>query len=297
MTLYDFDSARDSFLSWLLLERGLSENTAAAYSHDLKKWFDFCSSSSIRAFPPEEEGIACFHRHLLSCDCSISSRQRIMAGLRTWLRYLQSEEELDSEFVPPALPQPEERLPKILGEGEVNRLLEACSGEDPLSVRDRALFEMAYGCGLRAGEMVALHLADADFSSRTLRVVGKGDKQRNVPFLGEPARRVKIYIDEARPFFLRTDTNILFLSKSGRGLNRVDMWRIIRKRGQMAGISRNRLHPHVLRHSFATHLLRRGMDQRTLQEILGHSSILTTEKYLHFDLELRDVYDASHPRA
>ncbi len=297
MTLYDFDSARDSFLSWLLLERGLSENTAAAYSRDLKKWFEFCSSRSICPLPPGEESMAEFQRHLVSLDSSKTSVQRTMAGLRTWIRYLQYEDEVSEGFVLPVLQKTPGLLPKILGEGEINRLFEACSGEDTLSIRDRALIEVAYGCGLRASEIVGLRLSDLDFSSRTLRVLGKGNKRRNVPFLGEPARRVEKYLEEARPMLLKDGTPFLFLSRNGRPLSRQDLWRIILKRGLEAGVSRQRLHPHILRHSFATHLLRRGMDQRTLQELLGHSSISTTEKYLHFDLELRDVYDSAHPRA
>ncbi len=297
MTLYDFESAREGFLAWLLLERGLSENTASAYSRDLQRWFDFCTVSGVSPFPPEETGIARFQRFLVNNGGSKSSRQRTMAGLRTWMRFLQVEEVLVSDVALPELPQKERRLPQILGEGEIDRLLEVCAGEDPLSRRDRALFEVAYGCGLRASELCSLRTGDVDFASKTLRALGKSEKERTVPFLGEPAHRVRIYLETARPMLAKAETDALFLSRNGMMLNREDVWRILQKRGAEAGISRKRLHPHILRHSFATHLLRRGMDQKTLQEILGHASISTTDKYLHFDLELRDVYDASHPRA
>lgn len=297
MTLYDFESAREAFISWLLLERGLSRNTASAYSRDLQKWYAFCTTHGIPPFPPEERGIARFQRSLIESEGSKASRQRTMAGLRTWMRFLQVEEVLEDDILLPALPQKEQQLPKILSEGEVDRLLNVCSGDAPLLQRDRALFEVAYGCGLRASETCSLRVGDVDFAARTLRVFGKGEKERAVPFLGEPAHRVRIYLEEARPLLLKEENGVLFLSRNGMKLNREDIWRILQKRGAEAGISKQRLHPHILRHSFATHLLRRGMDQRTLQELLGHSSISTTDKYLHFDLELRDVYDAAHPRA
>ena len=297
MTLYDFESAHEAFLSWLLLERGLSRNTASAYSRDLHKWFAYCTTHGILPFPPEENGIARFQRFLLESEGSKASRQRTMAGLRTWMRFLQVEEVLEDDISLPALPQKEQRLPKILSEGEVDRLLNVCSGVDPLLQRDRALFEVAYGCGLRASEICSLRVGDVDFAARTLRAFGKSEKERTVPFLGEPAHRVRVYLEEARPLLMKEENGVLFLSRNGMKLNREDIWRILQKRGAEAGISKKRLHPHILRHSFATHLLRRGMDQKTLQELLGHSSISTTDKYLHFDLELRDVYDAAHPRA
>lgn len=297
MTLYDFDAAFEEFVRWLRFERGLSENTISAYSRDLGKWHDFCVSSGVTPFPPDEAGLGAFQRFLVNLECAKSTRQRIMAGMRTWTAFLKEEQELQTGFTPPALAKAERRLPRILGESEIERLLDTCSGDDPLSRRDTAMFELAYGCGLRADETVSLRLIDLDFAARTLRTIGKGEKTRVVPFMGESARRVKAYIDYARGRLLRSPTDVLLLSKSGLPVTRVDFWRILKKRGAEAGIARDRLYPHILRHSFATHLLRRGMDLRTLQELLGHSSIATTEKYVHFDLELRDVYDSAHPRA
>jgi integrase/recombinase XerD len=179
----------------------------------------------------------------------------------------------------------------------VDRLFQACEGDGPLDLRDRALFGTAYGCGLRAGELCGLRIGDVDFSARVLRAFGKGEKERAIPFLGEVSEKVALYLQKGRPLLLKVPGDFLFLTRSGNPMKREDIWRTLRKRGAKAGIPAARLHPHVLRHSFATHLLRRGMDQRSLQELLGHSSIATTEKYLHFDLELRDVYDKAHPRA
>lgn len=298
MELWDIDSAIENFSSYLLYERGLSSNTASAYSCDLREWKAFCDSIQEPSFPPTENLVHRFQEHLTRGSKSKASRQRTMAALRSWMRFLTLEEALSADFRLPTLPSREKRLPHILSEGEVERLLYGCSGTAPLELRDRALFETAYGCGLRASELCSLEVNSIDFSSRSVRVSGKGQKERMVPFLGEAALRMKKYLEEGRPLLLKEcGEQALFLSRNGRQLNREDVWRLIKKRGAEAGISPTRLYPHILRHSFATHLLRRGMDQRTLQEILGHSSIATTEKYLHFDLELRDVYDRAHPRA
>lgn len=197
----------------------------------------------------------------------------------------------------PKLPSREKKLPQILTEGEVDRLLEACGDNDPVSLRDRALIEIGYGCGLRAGEIASLAMENIDTSSGFIRLSGKGGKERIVPLVGKVRSRLERYLLSGRAHFQRNPTERVFISKNGHPLRREDVWRIIQKRGKIAGIPSSRLYPHILRHSFATHLLRRGMDLRTLQELLGHSSIMTTEKYTHFDIELRDVYDKSHPRA
>jgi integrase/recombinase XerD len=214
------------------------------------------------------------------------------------------EEVQDLDLPLPELPDKAEIMPRVLNEAEIKRLMDVCQGDKPLFVRDRAIFEIGYGCGLRVSEICGLTILDLDFESRLLRTRGKGDKERVVPFLGEVARIVRVYLDAARPQLKSKSGNAehrsenrVFLSFSGRPLNRQDLWRILRKRGHEAGISQTRLYPHILRHSFATHLLSSGMDMRTLQEMLGHSSIVTTQAYSHFDQEMRDVYDQCHPRA
>lgn len=297
MNLYDFEICLENFLSFLLLEKGLSPNTAAAYSRDLRLWEAFCRETGACPVPPGEDNLFLFQRSLAGSDRSASTKQRIMAALRTWMRYLEQEGLAGPDMRLPSLPARDRTLPRILNEGELERLFQACSGESPLDLRDRALFETAYGCGLRASELCGLNLGDIDFSSKTLRASGKGEKERIVPFLGEAARRVALYLERGRPALAKKPSDRLFLTKSGNPVKREDVWRTLRKRGASAGIPASRLHPHILRHSFATHLLRRGMDLRTVQELLGHSSIATSEKYLHFDLELRDVYDSTHPRA
>jgi integrase/recombinase XerD len=226
--------------------------------------------------------------------------------MRSWIHFVELEESRGLDVLLPDLPDKKKLEPRILNEAEINRLLDACGGEKPLSVRDRAIFEVGYGCGLRVSEICSLKVPDLDFSAKLLRTMGKGSKERVVPFLGATAGSVKKYLDLVRPNLcgkraqgerIQGSDNRVFLSFLGRALSRQDIWRILRKRGREAGIAQSRLYPHILRHSFATHLLARGMDMRTLQEMLGHSSIVTTQVYAHFDREMRDVYDQFHPRA
>jgi len=204
---------------------------------------------------------------------------------------------MDEEQWLPSLPSKEQKLPQILSEGEVERLISSCRDGSLLGDRDEAIFEVIYGCGLRASEVCLLTTDDIDWHANAVRVIGKGDKERIVPLLGSIKEKLKRYVDIVRPQLNKLGGSWLFLTRTGRQLHREDLWRIIRRRGKAAGIPAVRLHPHVLRHSLATHMLRRGLDLRTLQELLGHASIATTERYTHLDLELRDIYDRCHPRA
>ncbi len=285
-----------AFCEYLEFERGASANTVASYRADLKSWLAFRRMSNIEDEVPDSAELARYLRHLASLSKSKSTIQRHAAALRTWKRFLEEEgfRQPDSERMP--LPGKEKKLPQVLGEGEVERIIQACAGSSAMDRRDRALIETLYGCGLRASEACGLKLPDVDFSAGFLRVTGKGDKERIVPLVGTCRAVLERYVSETRPLF-RPVGEVLFTTRSGNPMRREDVWRVVQKRGQKAGISLSRLHPHVLRHSFATHLLRRGMDLRTLQELLGHASIGTTERYTHFDTELRDIYDRCHPRA
>jgi integrase/recombinase XerD len=285
-----------AFCEYLEFERGASANTVVSYRADLKSWLAFRRKSNIEGEVPDSAELARYLRHLASLSKSKSTIQRHAAALRTWKRFLEEEgfRQPDSERLP--LPAKERKLPQILGEGEVERIIQACAGTSPMDRRDRALIETLYGCGLRASEACGLRLPEVDFSGGVLRVTGKGDKERIVPLVGTCRAVLEKFVSETRPLF-KPVGDVLFTTRSGNPMRREDVWRVVQKRGQKAGISLSRLHPHVLRHSFATHLLRRGMDLRTLQELLGHASIGTTERYTHFDTELRDIYDRCHPRA
>lgn len=301
LSVREAEELLDRFCLYLVAERGRSPLTAESYASDLKQWLKFCESRELVPFPPSFSAVGAFRRHMDEQGKLRSTQQRCIAAMRSWIHFVEMEEAEELDIPLPDLPDRTKLEPRVLNEAEVKRLMDVCQGTRPLLVRDRALFEVGYGCGLRASEICALEMLDLDFESKLLRTRGKGDKERVVPFLGETARSVKIYLETVRPQLRGAigskSGNRVFLSRNGRPLNRQDMWRILRKRGREAGIAQSRLYPHILRHSFATHLLARGMDMRTLQEMLGHSSIITTQTYSHFDREMRTVYDRFHPRA
>jgi integrase/recombinase XerD len=226
---------------------------------------------------------------------------RRAATLSAFMKYLIYDGRIEPSVLLPPVPKREKVLPQVMTEGEIERLLNACDDETAAGLRDRTMIEMIYDCGLRASEVCSLRLSDIDEAGGVVYVKGKGRKQRIVPYVGALKGAVKKYLCDARGVLLREraerDPGFLFLSTRGGQISRQWLWSMIRRRGATAGIARARLHPHVLRHSFATHLQRRGMDLRTLQELLGHASIATTEKYAHLDTEMRDIYDSFHPRA
>lgn len=305
--------AVSGFLDYMTLERGASQNTVKAYRTDLLHWMDFCSREGKRHYPVEPELMARYLRQLLLDGKSSGTRARNAATLRAFSKYLLYDGIEVSAKPLGHLPKREKTLPQVMTEGEVERLLGCCEEGAPSSrgltasaskkkaaigVRDRAMIEMAYDCGLRASELCSVELSNIDETGGVMYVRGKGRKERIVPYVGALRGVIRRYLEEARPVLAgQPDPGYLFLSARGRRMSRQELWNVIQRRGRDAGIAKARRHPHVLRHSFATHLQRRGMDLRTLQELLGHSSIATTEKYAHLDTELRDIYDSFHPRA
>jgi integrase/recombinase XerD len=300
----------------MTLERGASENTVKAYKTDLLHWMAFCSKEGKRHYPVEPELMARYLRRLLQDGKSSGTRARNAATLRAFSKYLLYDGIEESIRPLGQLPKREKTLPRVMTEGEIERILDGCekcgpatAGDAPASdqkktaigMRDRAMIEMAYDCGLRASELCSIELSNIDETGGVMYVRGKGGKERVVPYVGALRGVIRRYLEEARPILAgpmeTAYSKYLFLSARGRRMSRQELWNIVQRRGKAVGIAKARLHPHVLRHSFATHLQRRGMDLRTLQELLGHSSIATTEKYAHLDTELRDIYDSFHPRA
>ena len=290
-----FSNALSGFEDYIILERGCSENTLKAYSSDLKQWYFYCKKMEFDPLVLNSDNIARFLREQSARGMSKSTVQRNGAVLNSFARYLVYDGVTENMPMLDPLPARDKILPQIMTEGEIQRLINACEDETPIGKRDRTAIELAYGTGMRASELCSLKLKDIDRSGGLIFTRGKGDKERCVPYVGGVRKVVDEYIDQHRPKLDKLKQPWLLLTKSGRKMRREFLWRLLRKRGLMAGISPSRLHPHVLRHTFATHLLRKGMDQRTLQELLGHSSILTTEKYTHLDLEMRDFYDKYFP--
>lgn len=285
------------FSDYILLERGCSDNTRKAYDSDIAIWVRFCAEGGLDPLNVDADIVSRFLLTQQTEGKRKSTVQRMGAVMRSFAKFLQFDGDTDTLQRLAPLPSKEQKLPQIMTEGEIQRIINACEDGTPIGKRDRAFIELAYGSGLRASELCGLKLGDLDADGGMLYARGKGSKERTVPFIGAIRRVVEEYIAESRPKLDKLKSEWLLLSKNGKQLHRETLWIIMHKRGVIAGIPSIRLHPHVLRHTFATHLLRGGMDQRTLQEILGHSSILTTEKYTHLDTELRDYYDKFHPRA
>jgi integrase/recombinase XerD len=196
------------------------------------------------------------------------------------------------------LPKRRRALPRTLSPAEVERLLDAAAGTTPRALRDRAIAELLYGAGLRVSEAVSLDRQSVDLENRLVRCVGKGNKERVVPIGREAVDALRRYMSRGRPFLERRNRQELFLNANGGALTRAGVFLILRRLADKAGLEPERIHPHLLRHSFATHLLEGGADLRAVQEMLGHASISTTQVYTHLDYQaLAKVYDAAHPRA
>src|SRR5690242_12869827 len=282
-----------------LQTRGASPHTLRAYSNDLS---ELAAWATRRGRKPGELG----HRDLRTYAATLSERglspssvARKLAAVRSLHDYLVRAGDAvqnPGELLPS--PKRGSRLPRVLGPDEIGALLDRIPASGPLEVRDRALFEVAYGSGLRAEEIVNLNLDGPDFESETLRVAGKGSKTRIVP-MGEPAQRaLERYLMQARTA-LATDRNesALFLSRRGRRLSPSDVRRRLERWVRQAAVA-GHVSPHTLRHSFATHLLEGGADLRSIQELLGHASLSTTQVYTRVEPQrLRDEYSRSHPRA
>jgi integrase/recombinase XerD len=292
-----FFEALEKFKDYLLLERGCSQNTVKAYISDISFWHAYCLKMGFEPEKLSAENISRFLREQTVKGKAKSTIQRNAAVLNSFACFLVYDGELSKMPKLDPLPKIDDKLPQIMTENEIQRIIDACEDGTYLGKRDRAVIELAYGAGMRASELCGIKLKDINKTGGLIYTRGKGGKERGVPYLGAVRKVVDEYIDKYRPQMDKLGQPWLFLTRTGKQMRREFLWHILRKRGMSAGIPLSRLHPHVLRHTFATHLLRNGMDQRTLQEILGHSSIMTTEKYTHLDLEIRDLYDKFHPRA
>ncbi len=293
----NFELLTGRFKDYLLLERGASQNTVKSYMSDLTAWYMFCKKHSAEPEKLNADAVSRFILELTTAGKAKSTIQRNAAVLASFARFLVYDGvETQLPKLDP-LPQRDKKLPEVMTEGEIQRIINVCEDGTAIGKRDRAIIEIAYGTGMRASEICNIQLKDIDSGNCVIYTRGKGSKERSVPFIGAVKRIVENYIEETRPSLNTLSQPWLFLSHSGQKLGRDSLWHILHKRGQEAKIPTARLHPHVLRHTFATHLLRNGMDQRTLQEMLGHSSIMTTQKYTHIDEEMRDLYDRYHPRS
>lgn len=288
------------FLDSITVERGLSNNTVASYARDLSQFSGFLAKRGVAQLSDIDESCLVAFLSWLEKQCyAATSIARKVSAVRGFLKFLSAERLIEkSPLATFQAGRPPKRLPKSLDVDEVGRLLDAPNIRDDLGLRDKAMLETLYASGLRVSELISLRLDDVNTHTGCLRCVGKGDKERVVP-LGEIAIGcIAAYIDRARGRLASAgNSDHLFLTKQGAGMSRVMFWKIIKKHAAAAGITKS-ITPHTLRHSFATHLLERGADLRSLQEMLGHASIATTQVYTHVSSDhLREVYKETHPRA
>jgi integrase/recombinase XerD len=298
MDIGTVDALVDAFLLYLRTERRLADNTIEAYGFDLRRFTAWVleAQAPLEVFArPHFLGFLSFLR-----DEGLSARSaaRHVSSLKSFFKYLVREGVLPASPVArvpgPKLGRP---LPRYLTVTEVKSLLEAPDGTTPEGVRDRAMMVLMYASGLRASEVVALRLENVDMQAGFLRVLGKGGKERVVPVAEAALDALRAYLREARPRFLRKrPTNVLFLSRLGRPITRQTLWIRIARWARAAGI-RQKISPHVLRHSFAGHLLAGGADLRAVQTMLGHADIATTQIYTHVTADrLREIHRRHHPR-
>ena len=292
------------FLGYLELERGLSRNTLEAYRSDLMQYGEFLARHGVEPLTVEHADLAAFVSELADGrdgrrPVAAATLQRKVACLRSFYRHLRREQLIERDPTAELRgPRRRKRLPKVLSRDEVRHLLEQPRGPAPAALRDRALLETMYACGLRASEAVSLELRDLDLDAGILRARGKGSKERIVPIGTKAIESLAAYLERARPRLVGIrDERHLFVNLRGAGLSRQGLYKIVQRHALTAGLQ-DRMSPHTLRHTFATHLLAGGCDLRSLQEMLGHADIGTTQIYTHLSTDrLRDVYFDAHPRA
>ncbi len=292
------------FLAYLEFERGLSRNTLEAYRSDLLQLGAYLKRVEVGVIEAQHQQLSGFLQDLAAgspgrAPVAPATLQRKAACLRSFYRHLRRENLIDGD--PTAdlrAPKKSQKLPQVLTRDEIASLLAAPSGTDPGALRDRALLELMYACGLRASEAVGLEVRDIDLDAGVLRARGKGNKERLVPIGREAVQATRVYLARSRPVLVGlADEPHLFVNQRGHGLTRQGLYKIVQRHARSAGLE-GRMSPHTLRHTFATHLLAGGCDLRALQEMLGHADIATTQIYTHLSAErLRDVYFRAHPRA
>ena len=286
------------YIYYIRLEKKLSDNTVEAYIRDLKQMAEYLEHEfSIRPQQAEERHIEAFLAHLYDKGVKKTTQARILSGIKSFYYYLLINdriENLPTEFIDP--PKTGRKLPDVLSVAEIESIIHTFDSDTRFGIRNKAMVETLYSCGLRVSELITLRLSDLFFNDGFIRVIGKGDKQRLVPISETARHRIEEYLLQRQTMQTDArDADTVFLNNKGRGLTRVMIFHIIKKAALAAGITKT-ISPHTFRHSFATHLLEGGASIRQVQEMLGHESILTTEIYTHLDSgKLRENVDLHHP--
>jgi integrase/recombinase XerD len=288
------DPAVEGFLA--VAAARLAPRTVEAYRRDLTHLAAWLDRSPADA---SADDLAAYVAQLRADGLAPTTIARRLAAVRSFFRHqVLLGTRTDNPAASVELPKRRRTLPRTLSPAEVERLLDAAAGTTPRALRDRALTELLYGAGLRVSEAVSLDRQSVDLENRLVRCVGKGNKERVVPIGREAADALRRYLSRGRPFLERRNRQELFLNANGGALTRAGVFLILRKLADKAGLEPERIHPHLLRHSFATHLLEGGADLRAVQEMLGHADLATTELYTHVsDRRRRELYFQAHPHA
>ncbi|MDT2708153.1 site-specific tyrosine recombinase XerD [Enterococcus gallinarum] len=289
------------YLHYLTIERGLSQNTRKSYERDLEQYLTFLTEQHIKDWQAVDRVlILSFLQQLQQSGKSSATIIRMVSSLRRFHQFLRQERFTDHDPMQHIdSPKKQQKLPDTLTLSEVERLIETPDTKEVLGIRDRAILEVMYATGLRVSELIGLQLKDLHLSMGLLQTTGKGDKERIVPLGDLAIQWIETYLEEARPFLTRKhpEESHLFVNNHGKQLSRQGIWKNLKALVRKAGITKN-VTPHTLRHSFATHLLENGADLRTVQELLGHADISTTQIYTHITKKrMTEVYKQHFPRA
>lgn len=298
MINYPFSTA---FKNYLLLERGLAKNSVEAYLNDVHKLFEYCDFLGKKFIPKEieEKDLHSFVSWMAELGMLPNTQSRVISGIKSFFSYLLLEGLIE---IDPAVqlesPRLNRKLPDVLNITEINSLIEAIDASKPEGMRNKAIIEVLYGCGLRVTELITLRISDVNVEQEYLKVTGKGNKERIIP-IGETALKfIEIYLKEVRVHLdiKKGNEDYIFLNRLGSRLSRIMVFKIIKTLADSIGLIKS-ISPHTFRHSFATHLIEGGADLRAVQEMLGHSSITTTEIYTHMDRDyLKGIITSFHPR-
>lgn len=289
----------DTFLSYLSVERGLSRNTIVSYKQDLDSYMSFLSAGAVSALSKTSRNdIVDFMLSQKERGIGANSIARRLAAIKSFYRFLVRERILKND--PSSLietPKLWKRVPETLSLQEVEALLLQPDQRNSQGLRDKAILEALYATGMRVSEAVNLKVSSVNLDIGFLRCIGKGNKERVIPLGRKAAQAIRHYVEKARPRLLgKRESEFLFLSRFGKNISRQSLWKIIKKYARKARIKKS-LKPHILRHSFATHLLERGADLRSVQEMLGHANISTTQIYTHINKDrLKTIHKMFHPR-
>lgn len=290
------------FLGFVSLEKGLSANSVASYGSDLQDFIQYLTENSVDSFMDvAREHILDYLGTCKDRDMEVATLARRLVAIKVFFRYLYQEKIIPGDITDVMdSPRMWRVLPEFMSTGEVTAFLNAfpASAKDPLVFRNRCILEILYACGLRVSEAADLTLGSINFDENVIRAYGKGARERIVPIGRTAVNFLKKYLAEVRPVLLKdTSENALFLSHRGKKLDRVRIWSVVKEAASLAGIQKN-IHPHTLRHSFASHLLENGADLRVIQEMLGHADITTTQIYTHVDKRrLLKIHKQFHPRS